>query len=160
MTCAGWGVGRSRAPIALRDASQHIPVCASLPGAELRNCACLRAAGIDHVVMDPVPSVRAALRRAAEAALADERRLDSRAHTAMAVTVRWHHDPSHPGSHEALDVSEHGLRLRINAPLPEGLTGRVTGVLGGVELDRAAVVAWCRPLIGGCSSHEAGLRFL
>lgn len=110
--------------------------------------------------MDPVPSVRAALRRAAEAALADDRRLDSRTLTTSVVHVRWHHDPSHPGSHEALDVSEHGLRLRINAPLPEGLTGRVTGVLGGVELDRAAVVAWCRPLIGGCSSHEAGLRFL
>jgi len=113
--------------------------------------------------MDPVPSVRAALRRAAEAALADERRLDSRAHTAMAVTVLWHHDPSHPGSHEALDVSGHGLRLRTHAPLPEGATGRVAGALGEVRLDRACVVAWCRPVrtpSGGVDHYEAGLRFL
>jgi len=113
--------------------------------------------------MDPVPSVRAALRRAAEAALADERRLDSRAHTATAVTVRWHHDPSHPGSHEALDVSGHGLRLRTHASLPEGATGRVTGALGEVRLDRAFVVAWSRPVRtegGDIDHHEAGLRLL
>jgi len=115
------------------------------------------------VVMDPVPSVRAALRRAAEAALADERRLDSRAHTAMPVTVRWHHDPSSTGSHEALDVSERGLRLRTHAPLPEGTTGRVAGALGELVLNRAFVVAWCRPVRAGsvCAHHyEAGLRFL
>jgi len=113
--------------------------------------------------MDPVPSVRAALRRAAEAALADERRLDSRAHTARPVTVRWHHDPAHPGSHDALDVSGHGLRLRTHASLPEGATGRVTGALGEVELDRACVVAWSRPVrtqFGGISHYEAGIRFL
>lgn len=113
--------------------------------------------------MDPVPSVRAALRRAAEAALADERRLDSRAHTAMPVTVRWHHDPSHPGSHEALDVSERGLRLRTHAPLPNGTTGRVAGDLREVALDRAFVVAWCRPVrtpSGSVDHYEAGLRFL
>ena len=81
----------------------------------------------------------------------------------MAVTVLWHHDPSHPGSHEALDVSGHGLRLRTHAPLPEGATGRVAGALGEVRLDRACVVAWCRPVrtpSGGVDHYEAGLRFL
>ena len=81
----------------------------------------------------------------------------------MAVTVHWHHDPAHPGSHEALDVSGHGLRLRTHASLPKGATGRVTGALGEVTLDRAFVVAWSRPvrnLLGDIGHHETGLRFL
>lgn len=113
--------------------------------------------------MDLSHSIRTAMRRAAEQALAEERRGDERVAVACTVTVCWHHEPDRSSTYEGLDLSEGGLRIRSATLLPEGMTGRAAFEVGSVIFNNAAVISWCRAIrdSGGRIDHwEAGLRLL
>lgn len=107
-------------------------------------------------------SVRAAIRRATELALAEERRSDGRNFLAFPVDIHWHHRPFELQSYEGLDCSETGLRIRTNRFLMEGLTGRATFVREGISTTRTIVISWSREVTsaGGDTTWEAGLRLL
>ncbi|MDA1105404.1 MAG: PilZ domain-containing protein [Planctomycetota bacterium] len=103
-----------------------------------------------------------ALRRAMAAAMAEERRNNTRFSAYCHVTVRWHHELGDAKQYEALDLSETGIRIRTDGVLPEGLTGRVRWSSGNhQEEDRPLMVVWSRPIHspeGDISHFEAGLR--
>ncbi len=108
-------------------------------------------------------SIRTAMRRAAEQALAEERRGGCRNPIACDVEVCWHHDPGCTCTYEGLDLSEYGLRLRADKVLSEGLTGRANFSVGSVAFDRPCIVSWCRAFrddSGRISHWEAGLRLI
>ncbi len=108
-------------------------------------------------------SIRAVLRRAAEQALADERRDNGRRPVSCSVAIRWHHAPLVTESYEGLDFSESGLRIRSKTVLSEGLTGRAVFQAGSILFDQAAVITWCRGIrdeSGRIDGWEAGLRLL
>ncbi len=108
-------------------------------------------------------SIRVAMRRAAEQAMAEERRGGSRNPIACDVMIRWHHDPATVNSYDGLDLSERGLRIRCDHSLAEGLTGRVNFAVGTVAFDRPCIVSWCRAFrdsAGRISHWEAGLRLI
>ncbi|MSR69661.1 MAG: hypothetical protein EXS17_04870 [Phycisphaerales bacterium] len=113
--------------------------------------------------MEPNQSIRAVLRRAAEQALADERRDAGRRGISCSVAIRWHHSPLITNSYAGLDLSESGLRIRSSNILPEGMTGRVMFQDGLITFDRAAVISWCRGVrdeSGRIDVWDAGLRLL
>ncbi len=108
-------------------------------------------------------TIRAAMRRAAEQALAEERRGGCRSPLACAVEVRWHHLPDATHEYEGLDLSENGLRMRSSGPLSEGLTGRANFSMGSIAFDRPCIVSWCRAFRddeGRISHWESGLRLV
>ncbi len=112
--------------------------------------------------MTTTPANLKELRRRIAEALAEERRDCQRSQGPGEVLVMWHHDPLHDQRYSLLDLSEHGLRVRSSARLPEGMTGRVTLALDdGTRFSRAAMVAWCRASRNddGATTHfEAGIR--
>ncbi len=113
--------------------------------------------------MTTTESLRAVLRRAAEQALADERRDNGRRPISCPVAIRWHHSPLITHSYEGLDLSESGLRIRSTTVLPEGMTGRAIFQAGSIAFDQAAVITWCRGVrdeSGRIDEWEAGLRLL
>lgn len=108
-------------------------------------------------------TIRTAMRRAAEQALAEERRGGCRNAIACKVEINWHHDPAATCIYDGLDLSENGLRLRSPTVLSEGLTGRARFVIGSIDFDRAAVISWCRAFrddAGRIDHWEAGLRLI
>ncbi len=113
--------------------------------------------------MESSQSIRAVLRRAAEQALADERRDNGRRAISCCVSIRWHHSPLTTNSYEGLDLSESGLRIRSATLLPEGMTGRAVFQAGSTSFDQAAVISWCRAVrdeSGRIDGWDAGLRLL
>ncbi len=113
--------------------------------------------------MDLSQSIRTAMRRAAELALAEERRDGGRKTISCSVVVTWHHNPNKSVSYDGLDLSESGLRISSKTILPEGMTGRAVFEAGTVSFDRAAVISWCRAIRdndGRIDHWEAGLRLL
>ncbi|MSR29495.1 MAG: hypothetical protein EXS03_07985 [Phycisphaerales bacterium] len=108
-------------------------------------------------------SIRSAMRRAAEQALAEERRGGCRNPVACQVEIRWHHDPEHTTTYDGLDLSENGLRMRSELVIAEGLTGRANFTVGSMAFDRPCIVSWCRAFRDDCGriTHwEAGLRLI
>ncbi len=113
--------------------------------------------------MESSQSIRAVLRRAAEQALADERRDNGRRLISCCVSIRWHHSPLTTNLYEGLDLSESGLRIRSSSALPEGMTGRAMFQAGSIAFDQPAVISWCRGVrdeSGRIEGWEAGLRLL
>lgn len=113
--------------------------------------------------LDLTNTIRTAMRRAAEQALAEERRGGSRNQIACKVEVCWHHDHENKCTYDGIDLSENGLRLRSPCVLSEGLTGRAKFSIGSIDFDRAAVISWCRAFrdANGRIDHwEAGLRLI
>lgn len=108
-------------------------------------------------------TIRAAMRRAAEIALAEERRGGSRNPITCVVAVTWHHEPQKSAYYDGLDLSESGLRIQSPTILPEGMTGRAVFVISAIAFNRPAVVSWCRAVRssdGRIDHWEAGLRLL
>jgi hypothetical protein len=107
-------------------------------------------------------SIRSAIRRATELALAEERRGGGRAQLACPVDIAWHHRPFELQSYEGLDCSETGLRIRTHTFLMEGLTGRATFSRAGITSNSAVVISWVRECTttSGETIWEAGLRLL
>jgi len=108
-------------------------------------------------------TIRTAMRRAAEQALAEERRGGCRTPLACPVAIRWHHLPEGDHMYEGLDLSENGLRVRSEGPLSEGLTGRANFVVGTIAFDRPCIVSWCRAFRsedGRIDHWESGLRLI
>ncbi|MSR44304.1 MAG: hypothetical protein EXS15_02970 [Phycisphaerales bacterium] len=108
-------------------------------------------------------SIRTAMRRAAEQALAEERRSDGRLAVSCGVTICWHHEPDHAFTYEGVDLSESGLRISSPTILPEGMTGRAAFEVGSVSFNNSTVVSWCRAIRdagGRIDRWEAGLRLL
>jgi len=108
-------------------------------------------------------TIRAAMRRAAEIALAEERRGGGREPIACTIAVAWHHEPRQSCHYDGLDLSESGLRIHSSTILLEGMTGRAVFVVGAIPFDRPAVVSWCRAVRssdGRIDHWEAGLRLL
>ncbi len=108
-------------------------------------------------------SIRAAMRRATELALAEERRGGGRHPVSCVVAVTWHHEPHRKATYEGLDLSESGIRVTSPLILPEGMTGRAVFEVGSIVFDRAVVISWCRAIRdsgGRIDRWEAGLRLL
>jgi len=108
-------------------------------------------------------SIRSAIRRATELALAEERRGGGgRTQLACPVDIHWHHRPFELQSYEGLDCSETGLRIRTHTFLMEGLTGRATFSRDGITETRTVVISWTRESTSTCGETvwEAGLRLL
>ena len=112
--------------------------------------------------MELSQSIRSAIRRATELALAEERRGGGRTQLTCPVDVYWHHRPFELQSYEGLDCSETGLRIRTHAFLMEGLTGRATFWRSGISTTRTVVISWTRESVSasGETIWEAGLRLL
>ncbi len=113
--------------------------------------------------MELSQSIRAAMRRATELALAEERRGGGRSFVSCNVVVTWHHEPHKTSIYEGLDLSESGLRISSPTILPEGMTGRAVFEAGSISFDRPAVISWCRAVRdsdGRIRHWEAGLRLL
>ena len=114
-------------------------------------------------VMELSQSIRAAMRRATELALAEERRGGVRNITPYGVTIAWHHEPHIAQKYEGLDLSESGLRIGSASVLSVGMTGRAVFETGSISFNRAAVISWCRAIRdsdGKINRWEAGLRLL
>ena len=107
-------------------------------------------------------SIRSAIRRATELALAEERRVGGRSQLSCPVDIHWHHRPLELQSYEGLDCSETGLRIRTHTFLMEGLTGRATFSRAGIETTKTVVISWAREStsLSGETIWEAGLRLL
>ncbi len=107
-------------------------------------------------------SIRSAIRRATELALAEERRGGGRTQLTCPVDIHWHHRPFELQSYEGLDCSETGLRIRTHSFLMEGLTGRATFSREGVVAIRTVVISWTRESTSpsGEMIWESGLRLL
>ncbi|MBM4009290.1 MAG: hypothetical protein FJ285_06830 [Planctomycetes bacterium] len=112
--------------------------------------------------MELSQSIRSAIRRATELALAEERRSDGRTKLTCPVNIHWHHRPFELQSYEGLDCSETGLRIRTHNFLAEGLTGRATFSQAGIPTTRTVVLSWTRESksTGNDVIWEAGLRLL
>ena len=113
--------------------------------------------------MELSQSIRTAMRRATELALAEERRGGGRNMVSCTVAVTWHHEPHKSVNYDGLDLSESGLRISSPTILPEGMTGRAIFNAGTISFNRAAVISWCRAIRdsdGRINHWEAGLRLL
>lgn len=121
------------------------------------------AKGTKDYKMELSQTIRTAMRRAAELALAEERRDGGRNMISCNVAVTWHHEPHKSVNYEGLDLSESGLRISSPTILPEGMTGRAIFDAGTISFNRAAVISWCRAIRdndGRIDHWEAGLRLL
>ena len=113
--------------------------------------------------MSKEQSIRAAMRRAAELALAEERRGGGRNTITCSVVVTWHHEPHKSQACDGLDLSESGIRISSPLILPEGMTGRASFDIGTDSFNHSVVVSWCRAIrdsVGRIEHWEAGLRLL
>ena len=121
------------------------------------------AKGTKDYKMELSQTIRTAMRRAAELALAEERRDGGRNMISCTVAVTWHHEPNNSVNYDGLDLSESGLRISSQTILPEGMTGRAIFDAGTISFNRAAVISWCRAIRdndGRIDHWEAGLRLL